>query len=84
LKICFDQTNGGITAQFVTKRLSTLQVLCHLKPITRGHHWLVRCSPSKWKFTDVEKVMYVLQIEEKPFNNMGSMVLSYELWQRCT
>jgi hypothetical protein len=50
LKIYCDKTNSDITTQFVTERLLTLQVLCHLKLSTQGHNYLVHCSrPSKWR-----------------------------------
>jgi hypothetical protein len=49
LKIYCDQTKSNITAQFVAEHLLTLQVLRHLKPSTRGHHYVALCShPSKW------------------------------------
>jgi hypothetical protein len=50
VKIYCDQTNSDIRTQFITERLLTIQVMRHLKPSTRCHHWLVRCSrPTKWR-----------------------------------
>jgi hypothetical protein len=64
LKICCGLC--VITTQFVTERLSTLQILRHLKPRFCGYHWLVRCSrPSnRAYFTDVRKAKCVLQFEQ--------------------
>lgn len=44
LKVYCDQTSSDIKTQFVTKSLSTLRVLHHLKLSTCGRHWLERCS----------------------------------------
>jgi hypothetical protein len=50
MKSYCDQANSNMTTQFVTEHLLTLQVLCYLKPSTRGHYYVARCSyPSKWR-----------------------------------
>jgi hypothetical protein len=73
LKIYCDKTNCDITTPVVTERFSTLQVLRHLKPSTRGHHWLVRCSPSKWRnLLTWKKAKCVLQLQQ---NHSATLVL---------
>jgi hypothetical protein len=74
-----DQMNSDITTQNFTELLSTFQILCHFKPSTSHHHWLVHCShPSKWHtyFTDVEEAKCVLQFKQ---NHSVTLV---QLWFR--
>jgi hypothetical protein len=83
LKIYCDQTNRNITTQFVTEHLLTLQVLHHMKPSTRGHHYVALCShTSKWRTlltwkrrSGFIRIMVKKHLRENPFASGTSRLL---------